>query len=346
MDNLPNQIAKSIIIGRMKNLLRLPNCLLICLLPVVLVACGGNTDDPPPVPDLPTRFDPSPTPAQVSESGGVSDNPEQDRVVIEASPVSATPTASATLTPTTTLTSTITVTPSMTITDTPSPSVTATFTITMTPTETLEPNPLNFLAQMGLDATVLPQSFIATSPAQAAPVAPNGTPAASSTCQFTPPGGFGVLVSTNPALTAQIGCPVGAPPETTSRNGALQGYERGSMIWIGDPVGSIYVLYADGTFARYDDTFSPGVDPEMGGETPPEGLVEPIRGFGKIWREQAGVREGIGWATGGESGDVATTLDFTNGRMIYLPGRGDILVLAYTGGNPASGTWQAIPGQF
>ena len=41
--------------------------------------------------------------------------------------------------------------------------------------------------------------------------------------------------------------------------------------------------------------------PEGGTETPPApNLFAPKRGFGKVWREQAGVKAKIGWATTGE----------------------------------------------
>ena len=35
---------------------------------------------------------------------------------------------------------------------------------------------------------------------------------------------------------------------------------------------------------------------------PPAGLLQPIRGFGKIWRETSGVRDKLGWATVPEQG--------------------------------------------
>jgi hypothetical protein len=32
--------------------------------------------------------------------------------------------------------------------------------------------------------------------------------------------------------------------------------------------------------------------------------------------------------------------------MLYLPSRGDILILFYQGGSPISGTWRSVAGQF
>ena len=44
---------------------------------------------------------------------------------------------------------------------------------------------------------------------------------------------------------------------------------------------------------------------------PPKGLVEPVRGFGKVWREGTGarVRERLGWATATEKGATGLTSD-------------------------------------
>ena len=93
-------------------------------------------------------------------------------------------------------------------------------------------------------------------------------------------------------------------------------------------------------------TSNPSVDPESGGLAPPAGLLEPIRGFGKVWRENQAVQDALGWATGIEQGNVATAQDFSNGRMLYIPVRGEILILIYSGGVSSAGTWRAVPGQF
>jgi hypothetical protein len=52
----------------------------------------------------------------------------------------------------------------------------------------------------------------------------------------------------------------------------------------------------------YEDTWTPDQaerDPEL---TPPPGRYQPIRRFGKLWRENENVRERIGWATAPEQG--------------------------------------------
>lgn len=96
-------------------------------------------------------------------------------------------------------------------------------------------------------------------------------------------------------------CP--KPAETTWA--AQQPFERGFMIWM-EFNQTIYVFYDQGdpkTYATYPDTFEEGKDLERDPSIkPPSGLDQPIRGFGKVWRENPEVRTKIGWATAPESG--------------------------------------------
>jgi len=256
-------------------------------------------------------------------------------------PPSATFTATAlpteTLTPTITPSVTVSVTPSATITDTPSP------TPTMTPSPTPRQSALSLLADIADRVTVLPPELRPVAPPPLSPFdvqsgIPVGTPLPS-TCPQLPPGGFGTLFFGTPSLAAQIGCPSGS---VTTVNSALQTFEHGSMIWLSGP---IYVLYSDSRAQRFDDTFTEGIDPVSGGETPPAGLVEPVRGFGKVWRNNPTVRAGLGWGTAPEAGGSATMQRFERGWMIDLTQRGDIIVLTE---NPdgLTGTWQSYAGSF
>lgn len=95
------------------------------------------------------------------------------------------------------------------------------------------------------------------------------------------------------------------PEPTQTTWAAQQPFERGFMIWMAFNE-TIYVFYDQGdpkTYATYPDTFEEGKDPERDpGIVPPSGLYQPIRGFGKVWRENPKIRTKIGWATGSESG--------------------------------------------
>ena len=86
--------------------------------------------------------------------------------------------------------------------------------------------------------------------------------------------------------------------------------------WYAQPV--IYALFVDATFQRFEDTFDPAVDPIQGGETPPDGLIEPAYGFGKVWRGQPAVRERLGWATADESAGVGMLQMFLGGNMVWI----------------------------
>lgn len=98
------------------------------------------------------------------------------------------------------------------------------------------------------------------------------------------------------------------PPDICPASAALksdaaeQSFEHGFMIWI-EEEDRIYILFDDGNSPKWNaytdewDLGEPENDPTL---NPPPGLVQPIRGFGSIWREQPSVRERLGWATGGE----------------------------------------------
>jgi hypothetical protein len=129
-------------------------------------------------------------------------------------------------------------------------------------------------------------------------------------------------------------------------NSAAQAFERGVMMWLEVSPAGIYALYNTGRFGRYDDTFNAAVDPISGGEVPPAGLKEPVRGFGKVWRSFPEVRGGLGWAVNDESGGTATVQPFERGVMAYLPQRGEIVVLVYDPGTISGGTWRSVVGNY
>jgi len=98
------------------------------------------------------------------------------------------------------------------------------------------------------------------------------------------------------------GCPL-APHFPTI---VAQHFEHGLLLWLeatGDerPFNEIIALYDDeGPLPRWqtmvDDWTEgePESDPDL---VPPDGLYQPVRGFGRVWRERTGVRDRLGWAT-------------------------------------------------
>jgi hypothetical protein len=147
--------------------------------------------------------------------------------------------------------------------------------------------------------------------------------------------------------------PDGFPPITNAEvQVAEQVFEGGRMFWV-QPVSQVWVMVVTdegrGQWLVYPDNFDETVDPETDPVLvpPEEGLIQPERGFGKLWRENPEVRDALGWAVTPEFGYVS--------RYRYVPG-GEILDGAYVGGpgfhtlfslggelfrfNETDGTWQ------
>jgi len=144
------------------------------------------------------------------------------------------------------------------------------------------------------------------------------------------------------SLTVETsGCSVGwffAPPPAGCPNGIAQptvqvsqNFENGIMIWV-ELSQTIYVLYSDGTWDVYDDTFEAGINPERDDSlSPPPEQLQPVRGFGLVWRENTTVRDQLGWATTPEVGydGIVQTTGVDAALALYLRGQsGEILRLA------------------
>jgi hypothetical protein len=88
------------------------------------------------------------------------------------------------------------------------------------------------------------------------------------------------------------------------------------MLWRSDS-DLIYVLYDNGTWAAYRDTWQDG-DPDYtcGVPTSPP---TPRRGFGKVWCTYQTVRNDLGEATEGEWGRESAVQDFVNGTIWRIP---------------------------
>jgi hypothetical protein len=140
---------------------------------------------------------------------------------------------------------------------------------------------------------------------------------------------------------APIACPAGPPQITTE---AEQTFEHGRMIWV-DALDRIYVIFEDGnvpSWAQYPDNFTEG-DPELDESlVPPPGLLQPIRGFGMIWRANPRVQARLGWATTPEvsfEGMVQADSVELSVASIYLRGRdGSIIAL-----DAFNDDWEILP---
>jgi hypothetical protein len=131
---------------------------------------------------------------------------------------------------------------------------------------------------------------------------------------------------------------------------AEQVFEHGRMFWI-QPTQQIWVLIVSsegrGIWQVYDDRFKEG-DPESDPSiVPPGELLQPMRGFGKLWRENPQVRDDLGWAVTPEFGYVSNYEYHPGGEVVndaYVAGPGYHVLLSLYDEvfrfNEGDGTWQ------
>lgn len=99
------------------------------------------------------------------------------------------------------------------------------------------------------------------------------------------------------------------------------------MIWRGDN-GSIWLLERRGSWVRYNDTWTEA-ETEGAYFTAPRGLIEPKRGFGKVWREQLqGPDSSIGWAISQEVPVAGELQALESGLAVYLAQSGTYVLLS------------------
>ena len=145
-------------------------------------------------------------------------------------------------------------------------------------------------------------------------------------CAIAPMQGFGRVWNTYGQVRNGLGCPTEAEKGIWAGEQSFQG---GYMFWRQDET-YIYVLNNNGTWQGYDDTWT-SAEPEWDVNiVAPAGYYQPKRGFGKVWRDNSAVRNGLNWATMEERGFFGTTEAFERGRMIWSNARG-IFVLYDTG---------------
>jgi hypothetical protein len=128
-----------------------------------------------------------------------------------------------------------------------------------------------------------------------------------------------------------LGCPRGGDQETAM---ARQRFQNGQMIWLsadprtGGGTAAVFVLHADGSLQAFTDQWREGQPESDPALVPPPGLVQPIRGFGQVWREQlGGPRATIGWATEPEQG-VSGTVRLWDGGLVVRVGADPYVLMA------------------
>lgn len=159
--------------------------------------------------------------------------------------------------------------------------------------------------------------------------APTPTPVPAPGCAILPQAGFGQVWNTNATVRTRLGCP--REPEK-SVAAAEESFQYGTTFWRSDN-DLIYALYNNGIWQSIPDTWNEGEPEADPGIVPPWGYYQPVRGFGKAWRTEPGVRDRLGWATEPERGFTAAVEQFEGGLMLWSNVKG-IYVLY------KDGTWQ------
>ena len=167
-------------------------------------------------------------------------------------------------------------------------------------------------------------------PALAAPTAIPRMQATATPCALRPADPF-ATVYMDRAVAGKLHCPTAGARSSKS---AYQPFERGLMFWRAHEQ-AVYVLDAGGGWIRYPDAWDdtqPQANPDL---VPPAGLLQPVRGFGKVWRERlGGPGASTGWALAEEQSFEMLYQSFVDGQMFVGP-RGEVYLLY------ADSTWEA-----
>src|SRR5574341_1329237 len=87
--------------------------------------------------------------------------------------------------------------------------------------------------------------------------------------------------------------------EAVSENATFQAFEHGQMFWM-QTANQIIILFTSGepAWMIVVNPFFDGAPEDDPNIIPPEGMRQPRREFGMVWRDTPGVRERVGWALG------------------------------------------------
>jgi hypothetical protein len=160
------------------------------------------------------------------------------------------------------------------------------------------------------------------------------------TCSITPTDPFLPVWQNVQGVRSAMGCPLG---DAFTANVVWQNYENGFMFWRAVERDIFVVSEAairggqsSDSWWRFNDTWQEGVDPEREGLEAPAGLSEPVRGFGKVWRTNGIIRDGVGWAREGEFQTGILWQAFEGGILFTGPGNAPVYVLVPADSPPYS----------
>lgn len=215
----------------------------------------------------------------------------------------------------------------------PTPEPTATATSQIPVVATVPPPTLPLPTVVVLRPT-MPISTPGPTPTRPIDVAPGlitGTPGEVAACSAPSPPFDTTWEALNEEARTLLGCPTSNPYVV---HGVYQTFEHGAMFWR-ESSGYIFVLseiaieqgQATDSWWRFGDSFQEG-DPESDPDIQaPEGLLQPVRGFGGVWRNNGFVRDALGWASSPETAIDSVWADFEGGWMMTGPDGSPVFAL-------------------
>lgn len=169
-------------------------------------------------------------------------------------------------------------------------------------------------------------------PPAGVPVAPIGTafpPVTGGACSLAAGQPFAAAAQ-DAAIRARIGCPTG---ETVSAGFVVQPFETGVMFW--RDTREIYALANVGTLWRLPDNWNEGIPADDPALQPPPDRLQPVRGFGLVWRSNPAIRGALGWALAPEQPYMGQWQPYERGAMLTAPD-GGVWALAPNDNAPTS----------
>ncbi|MCL4252619.1 MAG: SUMF1/EgtB/PvdO family nonheme iron enzyme, partial [Anaerolineae bacterium] len=125
---------------------------------------------------------------------------------------------------------------------------------------------------------------------------------------------------------------------------AQQDFEYGKMFWF-EATSEIWVIFDDESreWLKYQNAWNVTMPISDDTIVPPDGLYQPIQGFGLLWRTDTDLRDRLGWATAQEFGYVTDYLYYVEGTQVYhvIVGQNDISYIF----NENNQTWLELENQ-
>lgn len=137
-------------------------------------------------------------------------------------------------------------------------------------------------------------------------------------CQISPVLGFGRLWYHNKMVRTQVGCPTAAEMGIAAYE---QAFYSGHVVQdVTNKV--VYVLYKNGMWEAYPDTWQSGEPVNNPSLRPPRGYFQPEYGIGKVWRNEDNVSQRLGWARSPQQPVTASYQPYEHGQMIWSQSSG------------------------